>query len=134
VREMAERRPLTAGLAVVPPGTDAEAVRSFITQERKPEPQPVAKTEPAPVMSETLEEASTIELDDEPRLPRKRRGRKSALPVGLIPVTIRLRPEIAQGLKRASLERQLAGQEPNTQQDIVEAALEPWLRREGYLG
>ena len=54
-------------------------------------------------------------------------------PVGLIPVTVRLRPEIAGALKRASLERQLAGEELFTQQDIVEQALEPWLHREGLL-
>ena len=54
-------------------------------------------------------------------------------PVGLIPVTVRLCPEIAGALKRASLERQLAGEELFTQQDIVEQALEPWLRREGLL-
>ena len=54
-------------------------------------------------------------------------------PVGLIPVTVRLRPEIAGALKRASLERQLSGEELFTQQDIVEQALEPWLHREGLL-
>jgi hypothetical protein len=48
-------------------------------------------------------------------------------------VTVRLRPEIAGALKRASLERQLAGEAPFTQQDLVEQALEPWLRTEGYL-
>jgi hypothetical protein len=54
-------------------------------------------------------------------------------PVGLIPVTIRLRPEIAGALKRASLERQLEGEEVFTQQDLVEQALEPWLSTQGYL-
>jgi len=48
-------------------------------------------------------------------------------------VTVRLRPELAVALKRASLERQLAGEELFTQQEIVEQALEPWLREEGYL-
>ena len=48
-------------------------------------------------------------------------------------MTVRLRPEIAVALKRASLERQLAGEELFTQQDIVEQALEPWLRQEGLL-
>jgi hypothetical protein len=63
-----------------------------------------------------------------------RRPRPSKVsPVGLIPVTVRLRPEIAGALKRASLERQLAGEELYTQQDIVEQALEPWLRDKGYL-
>jgi len=52
---------------------------------------------------------------------------------GMIAITVRLRPEIANGLKRASLERQLAGEQTFTQQDMVELALEPWLRREGFL-
>ncbi len=63
-----------------------------------------------------------------------RRSKPSKItPVGLIPVTVRLRPEIAGALKRASLERQLAGEELFTQQEIVEEALEPWLREEGFL-
>jgi len=54
-------------------------------------------------------------------------------PVGLIPVTVRLRPEIAGALKRASLERELAGEAVFTQQSLVEQVLEPWLSSEGYL-
>jgi hypothetical protein len=34
--------------------------------------------------------------------------------------------------QRASLERQLNGTAPNTLQDILEEALEPWLRSNGY--
>ncbi len=73
----------------------------------------------------------------EPRVedqPLRRARPSKVAPVGLIPVTVRLRPEIAGALKRASLERQLAGEELFTQQDIVEQALEPWLHREGLLG
>jgi hypothetical protein len=62
-----------------------------------------------------------------------RRVESKVTPIGLIPVTVRLRPELAVALKRASLERQLAGEELFTQQEIVEQALEPWLREEGYL-
>lgn len=63
-----------------------------------------------------------------------RQTSKSRLqPVGLIPVTVRLRPDVAGALKRASLERELSGEAIFTQQDIVEQALEPWLRREGFL-
>jgi len=36
-------------------------------------------------------------------------------------------------LKRASLERQLQGTEPSTLRDILEEAIEPWLRTNGYL-
>jgi hypothetical protein len=57
----------------------------------------------------------------------------SITPVAPVPVTVRLRPEVAGGLKRASLERQLSGEEMFTQQDLVETLLEPWLREQGYL-
>ncbi len=54
-------------------------------------------------------------------------------PRGMVAITVRLRPEIASGLKRASLERQLSGAKIFTQQDLLESVLEPWLRREGFL-
>ncbi len=76
--------------------------------------------------------ARTVERSPEQEPVRRARPSKVA-PVGLIPVTVRLRPEIAGALKRASLERQLSGEELFTQQDIVEQALEPWLRQEGLL-
>ena len=124
---MAERKPLTASLAVVPPGADPEAVRSFVTQERKPEVSNTEVTLPA-------RGTDTAEIEQsEPPAPKKRKGKKASLPVGLIPVTVRLKPEIAAALKRASLERQLAGEDVFTQQDLVELALEPWLKQEGYL-
>jgi hypothetical protein len=44
-----------------------------------------------------------------------------------MPLTSRIRPEVATALKRMSLERRLAGREPNTVQDIVEEALDAWL-------
>ena len=40
---------------------------------------------------------------------------------------VRLRPEIAGALKRASLERQLAAGEFFSQQEIVERAITAWL-------
>lgn len=118
---MASRRPLTVGVNA-PENTDPEAVRAFITQER-PRPR---ETEPeVPTQPITRETASS------PAPKRKKHGKLT--PVGLIPVTIRLRPEIAGALKRASLERQLAGEDLFTQQDIVEQVLEPWLASEGHL-
>ncbi len=49
------------------------------------------------------------------------------------PLSTRIRSDYAAALKRASLERQLNGLEPNTLQDILEAAIEPWLKSNGYL-
>ena len=127
---MAERRSLTAGLSVVPPGADPEAVKAFISQEpKKDEP----KAESPPTVSDSEPVHREPAISSEPKLPKKKRGKKGTIPVGLIPVTIRLRPEIAGALKRLSLERQLAGLEPSTQQEIVEEALEPLLNAEGVL-
>jgi len=52
---------------------------------------------------------------------------------GLIPVNVRVRPEIAGALKTAALQRELQGVEPFTKREIVEHALEPWLKKDGYL-
>lgn len=54
-------------------------------------------------------------------------------PVGRSPLTTRIRSDFATALKRASLERQLSGTTPNTLQEILEEALEPWLRAHGYV-
>jgi len=50
-----------------------------------------------------------------------------------VPISTRIRDDFARALKRASLERQLEGKEPNTLQDILEEAIEPWLKSNGYL-
>jgi hypothetical protein len=50
-----------------------------------------------------------------------------------VPISTRMRSDYATALKRASLERQLSGIEPNALQDILEQAIEPWLRSNGYL-
>ena len=55
------------------------------------------------------------------------------LTVNRIPISTRMREDFAKALKRASLERQLKGIEPNTLQDILEEAIEPWLKANGYL-
>jgi hypothetical protein len=53
--------------------------------------------------------------------------------VSRLPLTTRVRADYAAALKRASLERQLNSVFPNTLQDILEEALAPWLRSNGYL-
>lgn len=50
-----------------------------------------------------------------------------------VPISTRIRDDFAKALKRASLERQLNSVEPNTLQDILEQAIEPWLKNNGYL-
>jgi hypothetical protein len=50
-----------------------------------------------------------------------------------VPISTRVRADFAAALKRASLERQLNAVEPNTLQDILEEAIEPWLKSNGYI-
>ena len=54
-------------------------------------------------------------------------------PVVRAPITTRIRADFATALKRASLERQLNGTTPSTLQEILEEALEPWLKAHGYV-
>jgi len=48
-------------------------------------------------------------------------------------VSTRIRGDLARSLKRASLQRQLEGVKPNTLQDILEEAVQPWLKKHGFL-
>lgn len=58
----------------------------------------------------------------------------SAAPnVNRVPISTRIRGDFSAALKRASLERQLNSVEPNTLQAILEEAIEPWLKSNGYL-
>ena len=141
---MAERRSLTAGLEDIG-GVDPETARAFIAQEKptpKVKPSPV-QVVPQPTAVENAEPPDAIHVASRvPASPAKRPAKSMALKRPdtsrllanlLVPVTVRLRPEIASALKRASLERQLNGFETFTQQDIVEDALVPWLKSEGLL-
>ena len=122
---MNDRRPLSMGLSAIPE-IDPDIARAFVTQEPRA----------TPVIDRTIRVESppprTI-TSEVPRKPLKRAKAHGITPIGLIPVTVRLRPEVAGALKRASLERQLHGEETFTQQDLVEQLLEPWLRDNGFL-
>src|SRR5262249_17375815 len=95
-------------------------------------PEPLLLPPAQPRAASPTESASPAAMGAEAR-PSKPPKPSRVSPVGLIPVTVRRRPEIAGALKRASLERQLSGEDFYTQQEIVEQALEPWLRQSGYL-
>ena len=107
---MKERRPLVAGLQQAT--VDRKVEEAFVFN--KPSPTPEAPPQaPAPEAGEG-------------------KG-KAANAAGRVPLTTRIRTDFGNALKRASLQRQLEGKEPNTVQDILEEALEPWLRKHGYL-
>lgn len=118
-----ERRTLSAAINAAPQ-LDPELVREFVTQERRvPSATPESRPKEHPLRTTAPETLGK----------RRRTKQAGVVPIGLIPVTVRLRPDVAGALKRASLERQLQGEPVFSQQDLVEQTLEPWLRAEGYL-
>jgi hypothetical protein len=130
---MAHRRSLAVGLSKIE-NADPRAVEAFIKQESSQPEKPVKAALAAVAEPSSEEKLPDEEIETKRPLRPLRRGKSSPLmPIGLIPVTVRLRPEVASALKRASLERELAGIETHTQQQIVEEALLPWLRSEGVL-
>jgi hypothetical protein len=106
---MSERRALVEGLKPAVPPVDPEKEKAFVFRDPK---EATAKTNPPSVATPTS--ATTVVH-------------------ARVPFSTRMRADFAEALKRASLERQLAKVEPNTLQDMLEQAVEPWLRTNGYL-
>jgi hypothetical protein len=107
---MKERRTLSDGINHPAPPIDLETARKFIHGEK--------------VVAEAGEGRQPAEPSTAtPTTPTVTR----------IPFSTRMREDFSKALKRASLERQLKGLEPNSLQDILEEAVEPWLRSNGYL-
>jgi hypothetical protein len=106
---MSERRPLVAGLTTPSPTVDPGKEKDFVFGGTK---ESTAKTNQPPVAPPTS--ATTVVH-------------------ARVPFSTRMRVDFAEALKRASLERQLEKVEPNTLQDMLEQAVEPWLRSNGYL-
>ena len=140
---MTHRRSLTAAISKLD-GVDPVAVRSFVTQEKAIE-EPNFAGNPNQNCSPRQNASLDVEASNEAESANAtlRHGDKLAAflidrtrtriqPIGLIPVTVRLRPAIAGALKHAALERELGGAAPFTQQGIVEEAIEGWLRAIGY--
>jgi hypothetical protein len=109
---MAERRPLIAGLKQVEE-VDPVLEKQFVHGEKAL----TGKLAPTQSDSPAVEGRET----------------KSQSAVSRVPLTTRLRADYAAALKKASLERQLKGQFPNAMLEILEQALEPWLRSNGYI-
>jgi hypothetical protein len=127
---MADRRTLVEGLTVEP--GDRTLEEQFVYGNKKARRQaPIS-----PPVAETLPPAPEPPVQPVAEPPAHAGERPKLAPltgIGRVPVGARIRTELAAALKRASLERQLHGLEPNSVQDILEEALEPWLRRHGYL-
>jgi hypothetical protein len=99
---MAERRPLSHG-PKTPPAPPRAVEEEFVFGDK---PKPAAPPELAAVTKVTQ--------------------------VNRVPFTTRIRADLAQAVKRVSLERRLQEVEPNQVQEILENALEHWLRANGY--
>jgi hypothetical protein len=111
---MADRRSLTEGLKQISPEADPDLAERFVFGDKPKRAAPAKEAAPAATAPEPDKTASSQAL-------------------GRTPLTIRFRADSAAALKRASLERQLKGVQPCRLQDIVEEAVEPWLRANGYL-
>ena len=116
---MTKRRSLVSGIKGSE-GNDPSQEAAFVYGTTEPSPSVTTNEPPTDPMPEPVAEVPEANLSP-------------AAPAGRLPLTTRLRSDLALALKRASLERQLAGQTPNTVQDILELALEPWLKDHGYL-
>jgi hypothetical protein len=106
---MAKRRPLVDGIKAKPQENRA-AEEQFIYGDKL---EPEAATPAPPPMEPTAVRAATK--------------------ITRVPFTTRIRADLAEAVKNASLERQLRKIEPNQVQEILESALEPWLRANGYI-
>jgi hypothetical protein len=125
---MADRRTLLEGLETIDAG-ERTAEEQFVygkKARRTPPALPPAAAPPPAAEPQAPPVTPTLHAAEKPRL-------APLTGIGRVPVGARIRTELAAALKRASLERQLQGIEPNSLQDILEEALEPWLRRHGYL-
>jgi hypothetical protein len=111
---MADRRSLVEGLKSTPK-VDPTVEQQFVYGKGAKTPSP---KEAAPTATKLQAEEGKA---------------KTQQTIGRAPFTTRIRTDYAAALKRASLERQLQGVFPNTLQDILEEALQPWLRSNGYL-
>lgn len=108
---MVERKSLVDGLKT-PNTVDLSREKAFVYADSQKATPPVAS-----VPNPEARDATAPTLASVPR----------------VPLTTRIRGDYSAALKRASLERQLSGMKPNTLQDILEEALQPWLRANGYL-
>jgi hypothetical protein len=106
---MTSRRPLVEGLKTSGPPVDPKKENEFVYGEKNEE------------KPDTSTRSATNEKQPVAIAPTR------------VPLSTRMRGDFAEALKTASLERQLKKIRPNTLTDILEEAVEPWLRKNGYL-
>jgi len=131
-KPMSERRSLVEGLKARPE-SDRSLEEAFVFGTKAAKPAPPAKARPATPERAVAPKQAASPASAEEGTPNPATVTRPAANIARVPFTTRLRSDMAQALKRASLERQLEGVEPNTVQEILESALEPWLKANGYL-
>jgi hypothetical protein len=87
------------------------------------------KTSAPPVDPQKENEFVYAQKPGAPHAPAAKKARKPPR----VPLSTRMRTDYAAALQRASHERWLSGVEPQKLTDILEEAVEPWLREHGYL-
>ncbi len=121
---MVKRRSLSDGLKTPTKADDKEL--EFVYGKKAVHREPPAKKPKA-------KPEAPIALATPDPTPDSSQGQPAGQPLGRSPLTTKIRTDMGEALKRASLERQLAKQSPSTIQDILELVLEPWLKENGYL-
>lgn len=107
-------------------------------KEPKPVADPVIDLEPTKIMAPPPENAVS-EVATEPKEAKAKRAVKpQAAPQYLtnritVSVTTRLEQRTADALRRAHLEQKLKNVRPATQQEIIEIAVQAWLKENSYL-
>lgn len=129
---MAERRALIEGLAEVE-NIDPDQAEEFINNGKPRKPARTATRKPVSSKQATEETPAPPPLPQSVLAAAQVTTPSPLTGVGRVPVGARVRTELAASLKRASLERQLQGIQPNSVQDILEEALELWLHKHGLL-
>jgi hypothetical protein len=131
---MVERRTIGIALATLSP-----EAQGFIQSGEKPAPSSKPSTVEVEVASSSGECAAPLEQQRQPSH-RRTRARVSSARVKVevpdswkVPITTKLEYATVQALRRAYLEQKLSHATPNTQQEIIEEAVQAWLKRNGFL-
>jgi hypothetical protein len=139
---MNDRRSLSQALDMTPKAIDF--IENGLPRIHKRAAPPSDKSEP-----DQGEPATLVELDaapaeaathsDKKMRPRKEKALQAKtteptmLTTPVVSITTRLTQATAEALRRASLERKLAGTTPSSQQEIIELAVSNWLRDNDFM-
>jgi hypothetical protein len=116
--------------------TDVDAIVKIVRQKDAREGE---LPTPLPATEQTSQAIPIVAHPASPQMTTQRtlrvRKSNSSAPAESIPldnVTTRLRRDTNERLTEAALHQKLKKVQPNTRQDIIEEALQDWLRRHGY--